>query len=101
MRFAFVSKVQTVIDTIAGLMGKNPDDVALYFQNTKLAVDKVRMVTDLTLWSHISLFVVLSVSAACCPKKRVTTQLSRIPWWLFPCHWTFSDAGGVPHQCER
>jgi len=32
--------VQTVIDTIAGLMRKNPDDVALYFQNNKLAVDK-------------------------------------------------------------
>ena len=33
-------QVQTVIDTIAGLMRKNPDDVALYYQNNKLAVEK-------------------------------------------------------------
>lgn len=29
-----------MIDTIAGLMRKNPDDVALYFKHNKLAVDK-------------------------------------------------------------
>jgi len=33
-------KVFTVVDTIAGILAKNPDDVAICFQNTKLDNNK-------------------------------------------------------------
>jgi hypothetical protein len=78
--------VQTVIDTIAGLMRKNPDDVQLYFQKSKLAVDKVSGCGPELIWLHL---VVLQ--QARCPECLLLLPPPNFPGFIAHCTTLLSD----------